>query len=1033
MMETTLPDTDGKERSGVDLYFLQQNGDTFKSTLFYEPYFYLGVKNEKFITDVVSLCHRRLESVISSITMVEKEDLDMRNHLSGKQAKYLKLSFRNISDLMDAKLELLKRVSRNQRNMKATEAYLDETEFPEDFMDLICDAREYDVPYVLRVSIDRDLRVGAWYTVAIDTGNALVTRLPNMVVKAEPKVMAFDIECTKSPLKFPDATIDEIFMISYMIDGQGYLIIQRRVVSADIDDFEYTPQAAYPGPFHVFNESNEYALLERFFDHIQEVKPHIYVTYNGDFFDWPFIEKRAAHHGMDMLALIGVQANDAGEYRGSCSVHMDAFCWVKRDSYLPQGSQGLKAVTRYKLGYDPVEVDPEDMVKLAQTEPVEMAQYSVSDAVATYYLYEKYVHLFVFSLCTIIPMGSEDVLRKGSGTLCEALLMVEAYRGNIICPNKQKPGAETFYKNHLVESETYIGGHVESLESGVFRADLEYDFELTPAAFDELIANVDRDLTFALEIELDTQRSDVVNYENVRCEIVERLEALRDDPNRRERPLIYHLDVAAMYPNIILTNRLQPCAIVDEATCASCVHNSEENACQRQMDWVWRGDYYPTKRPEVEQIKAQLHYEHVHGQPFASLPLDERRQITKARLKAYCQTAYRKTKISEEVRRTDTVCMRENPFYVNTVRAFRDRRYEYKLLTKSWKKKVDQAESELEAVESSNKALIYDSLQLAHKCILNSFYGYVMRRGARWHSMEMAGIVTNTGSALITRARELVERIGRPLELDTDGIWCILPRSFPRGFHFRTRMGKTLSIDYPCVMLNADVHETYTNHQYQELSVVHQRYAMRSECSIFFELDGPYRCMVLPASTEEGKLLKKRYAVFNFDGSVAELKGFELKRRGELQLIKSFQSAMFERFLDGKNLSECYAAVAESANHWLDVIDTKGADVDDDELFELFTENRVMSRPLEDYGSQKSTAITTATRLGQFLGPDAISGSGLNCKLVIANRPFGTTVTERAIPVVIFSAEPAQQRLWLRKWLRDPTFSEVDIRHILDW
>jgi len=36
--------------------------------------------------------------------------------------------------------------------------------------------------------------------------------------------------------------------------------------------------------------------------------------------------------------------------------------------------------------------------------------------------------------------------------------------------------------------------------------------------------------------------------------------------------------------------------------------------------------------------------------------------------------------------------------------------------------------------------ILYDSLQLAHKCILNSFYGYVMRKGARWYSMEMAGI-----------------------------------------------------------------------------------------------------------------------------------------------------------------------------------------------------------------------------------------------------------------------------------------------------
>ena len=41
----------------------------------------------------------------------------------------------------------------------------------------------------------------------------------------------------------------------------------------------------------------------------------------------------------------------------------------------------------------------------------------------------------------------------------------------------------------------------------------------------------------------------------VRGEIVAALEGLRDIPNREECPLIYHLDVAAMYPNIILTNR----------------------------------------------------------------------------------------------------------------------------------------------------------------------------------------------------------------------------------------------------------------------------------------------------------------------------------------------------------------------------------------------------------------------------------------------------------------------------------------------
>lgn len=33
----------------------------------------------------------------------------------------------------------------------------------------------------------------------------------------------------------------------------------------------------------------------------------------------------------------------------------------------------------------------------------------MSDAVATYYLYMKYVHPFIFALCTIIPMEPDEV------------------------------------------------------------------------------------------------------------------------------------------------------------------------------------------------------------------------------------------------------------------------------------------------------------------------------------------------------------------------------------------------------------------------------------------------------------------------------------------------------------------------------------------------------------------------------------------------------------------------------------------------
>ena len=53
--------------------------------------------------------------------------------------------------------------------------------------------------------------------------------------------------------------------------------------------------------------------------------------------------------------------------------------------------------------------------------------------------------------------------------------------------------------------------------------------------------------------------------------------------------------------------------------------------------------------------------------------------------------------------------------------------------------------------------------------------------------------------------------------------------------------------------------EGFTNDQYQELAEPSSlTYVTRSENSIFFEVDGPYLAMILPASKEEGKKLKKR-------------------------------------------------------------------------------------------------------------------------------------------------------------------------------
>ena len=875
-------------------------------------------------------------------------------------------------------------------------------------------------------------------------GATTLTCVEERLQRADPVVLAYDIETTKMPLKFPDAATDQIMMISYMIDGQGFLITNREIVSEDIADFEYTPKPEYDGPFLVFNEPNEQSMIERFFLHIKEAKPTIIATYNGDFFDWPFVEARASVLGIDMYREIGFRKNSEDVYQSDYGVHMDCFAWVNRDSYLPQGSRGLKAVTTAKLGYDPDELDPELMTPYARERPQTLAEYSVSDAVATYYLYMKYVHPFIFSLCTIIPLNPDDVLRKGTGTLCEMLLMVQAYQKGIVLPNKHKEPKEAFWDGHLLESETYVGGHVESIEAGVFRNDIPVNFVLDPTAVEELKRDLDAALKFSIKVEEKKSMDDITNYAEVKAETVAKLDNLMKTPNRHERPSIYHLDVASMYPNIMTTNRLQPDSMIQESDCAACDFNRPGKNCDRRLPWSWRGEFLPAQKNEYNMVRHALENERFPGKKpklplraFQDLSLDEQTIMVKKRLSDYSKKIYHKIHETKTIEREAIVCQRENPFYVDTVKSFRDRRYDFKDKQKIWKGKTESLRASgataAEIDDAKKMVVLFDSLQLAHKVILNSFYGYVMRKGSRWYSMEMAGVTCLTGAHIIQMARELIERIGRPLELDTDGIWCMLPATFPENIVFTLRSGKKLPISYPCVMLNHLVHGKFTNHQYQELKDPKSfRYETQSDNSIFFEVDGPYRAMILPTSKEEDKNLKKRYAVFNHDGTLAELKGFEVKRRGELKLIKIFQTQIFKFFLEGTSLLETYAAVAQVANRWLDVLHQHGSTLADEELIELICENRSMTKALEEYGAQKSTSITTAKRLAEFLGAQMVKDKGLNCKYVIASKPKGAPVTERAIPVAIFSAENQIKRYFLRKWLREEP-SDINPRSLIDW
>lgn len=77
----------------------------------------------------------------------------------------------------------------------------------------------------MRVSIDNSINVAKWYVVrcAASSPPEFIER-PDLLDLPDPSVLAWDIETTKLPLKFPNAETDQIMMISYMVDGQGCVL-----------------------------------------------------------------------------------------------------------------------------------------------------------------------------------------------------------------------------------------------------------------------------------------------------------------------------------------------------------------------------------------------------------------------------------------------------------------------------------------------------------------------------------------------------------------------------------------------------------------------------------------------------------------------------------------------------------------------------------------------------------------------------------------------------------------------------------------
>lgn len=54
-------------------------------------------------------------------------------------------------------------------------------------------------------------------------------------------------------------------------------------------------------------------------------------------------------------------------------------------------------------------------------------------------------------------------------------------------PNRHEDLHGNMFEGHLLASETYVGGHVEALEAGVFRSDIATHFKVVPDAVQKVL------------------------------------------------------------------------------------------------------------------------------------------------------------------------------------------------------------------------------------------------------------------------------------------------------------------------------------------------------------------------------------------------------------------------------------------------------------------------------------------------------------------------------------------------------------------
>jgi DNA polymerase elongation subunit (family B) len=342
--------------------------------------------------------------------------------------------------------------------------------------------------YEFRFIVDTGLTPGGWFLLegvsdeaqikqnGIDVDyralNTLNSKTNARADIAPLRKLTFDIECESLDGSFPTPEKDPVIQVSTLLARLG-----RSDVPAVEKVFTWRPTSAFASSVQIVVCADEEEMFMQLCDYIvSDADPDLVIGYNSDYFDLPYLVKRAQHkRWMGFLQLgriAGSQtylksANFSSNAHGtreqtecvmSGRISLDMCEWVRRE-YKSLRTYTLNAVATRFLGDQKEDIHHSQIARMWNGTPEtrsRLAKYCAKDTRLTHRLDEKLLaDVRLISMCRVTKCDLNTVIRRGAQIKTTVQIAAAARRLGFVCPfGDKRNNYSAHYEGGLVLDRT---------------------------------------------------------------------------------------------------------------------------------------------------------------------------------------------------------------------------------------------------------------------------------------------------------------------------------------------------------------------------------------------------------------------------------------------------------------------------------------------------------------------------------------------------------------------------------------------------